>query len=70
MCRLRVGVVTEVLLLLLRVRNVFSPVNIKFSLSDETVFRYQGLTMNTFGKGGEAGPGGYTRSGDFLIIGK
>ena len=35
-----------------------------------TVTRYQvqpGLAMNTFGKGGETG--GYTRSGDFLILG-
>ena len=36
---------------------------------DSTSTRYQGLTMNTFGKGGELVGGGYTRSGDFLIIG-
>ena len=37
-------------------------------INNYSIARYQGLTMNTFGKGGGE-TGGYTRSGDFLIIG-
>ena len=45
------------------------PLEAGSQVCSDSTSRYQGLTMNTFGKGGEVGGGSYTRSGDFLIIG-